>query len=233
MPDKPSAEVLQWWANADTLKLFYCNRRGLVRVGTSEFAYETDEREFFLHAVHVFAPSVIESLKADVLPTFGPCVEGRKVLSILWRDLSRDRCPALRSALEVWAGNWGFEEHRWNREPTWVLDAALRLVSRWHDGHTENELTLARDIYYPPSRSAEDDNELRTLRGFVLLVFSHVLQQRPWLKKQGADQFDEATRRLAGRREPEDIAKAIRIAANMVGLKTPRRGRPGRRPAKT
>ena len=210
------------------LSRFYRGERTLVFTGDEPTAHEIDPRTFFLESMNEFAPEVQIDLRSSVLPNLLDALGDRDVMALTWDELSSPQFAALRTSLESWAARWGLEPQRWTRDPTWMPNAALRLMLKWREGQSTTEFTLTYSVYTMSERTSRQVQELRSVAGFPLLVFGHVLQLRPWLSKAPVHETTEAATQLMGDREPQDIAKTIRRTAALIGLKSTRKAQPGR-----
>lgn len=217
---------------------FHSGKPTRILIGQNAAHHETNPRSFFLDALNEHAPEVLKDLKSSVLPVMKKCLGDDHVLSLGWIELRAAGLTALATALEQWARRWGLEPERWNTAPTWAVDAALRLLLRWHECPSAvAELTPAYSIYRGTRMEACTLAEVRSMSGFEFLVMGHVLQYRPWFNRELTPDAAEAIcekhgDRLAALIEVMDatsIARAIRTTAELIGLKKPRAAKRGRK----
>lgn len=221
-------------AQIERLRRFYAGEGVRIRISQQAPGEVFSPKELLLDAINDIAPEVATGLRDTVLEEFNQAFADGEPLTIQWRHLKGRRFAPLRRKLESWAATWGLERHRWTRDHHWTLDAALRLLSKWHDGINTTEFTLPRPISPDPTASdTHPEAIVRTYRSFVLLVFSHVLERRPWLKGPSTDYEVASTDTWVrgGDIANEDINERIREAAKRVGLSRTklRKARPGRR----
>ena len=228
MAKRANRTRIDYETHVATLRRFYGGERTVVFTGDEPTAHELDPRTFFLEAINDHASTVQASLREDVFPVLAHSLQNRDVMGLTWDELTDPCFTALRASLEAWASKWGLEPWRWSREPLWMMDAALRLLLKWHEGQSTSDFTLTSRICEWNEPQARQVDELRKIGGFPLLVYAHVLEQQPWLTKASANEMTSDVMQWVGDRSAQDIAKSIRRTTTLIDLKHRRKATPGR-----